>query len=132
MELKSFGFGSSGKLAMDFNPALERTKEVLARYGFGVQAEIEISEALKTKLGVDLPREIILGVCNPSLAYRVMQIEPEITVLLPCNVTLRETGGGTRIAVADTHKLVGLTDNPQLRDIAVEAEKQLMKAMAEL
>lgn len=132
MELRSFGFGSSGELALDFEQALERIKEVLARHGFGVQAEIPISNALKSKLGVDIPREVILGVCNPSLAHRAIQIEPEITVLLPCNVTVREAGKKTRIAAGDAQSLVGLTNNPRLRDIAVEAEKQLMAAMAEL
>ncbi len=132
MELKSFGFGYSGELALDFDQALERTKEVLARHGFGVQAEIQISNALKSKLGVDIPREVILGVCNPSLAHRAIQIEPEITVLLPCNVTVKEAGKKTRIAAADAQSLVGLTNNPRLRDIALEAEKKLMEAMAEL
>jgi uncharacterized protein (DUF302 family) len=132
MELKSFGFGSSGELALHFDEALERTKEVLARHGFGVQAEIQISNALKSKLGVDIPREVILGVCNPSLAYRAIQIEPEITVLLPCNVTVREAGKKTRIAAGDAQSLVGLTNNPRLKNIALDAEKQLMAAMAEL
>ncbi len=132
MELKSFGFGFSGELALDFDQALQRAKEVLARHGFGVQAEIPISNALKSKLGVDIPREVILGVCNPSLAHRAIQIEPEITVLLPCNVTVREAGKKTRIAAGDAQSLVSLTNNPRLKEIALEAEKQLMAALAEL
>ena len=109
MELKSFGFGHSGELDMNFEQALEHTKEVLARHGFGVQAEIQISDALKTKLDVDIPREVILGVCNPTLAYKAIQIEPQITVLLPCNVTLREGANGkTHIAAADAKKLVDM------------------------
>lgn len=132
MELKSFGFGYSGELALRFDQALERTKEVLARHGFGVQAEIQISNALKTKLGVDIPREVILGVCNPEIAYRAIQVEPKITVLLPCNVTVRETANGTQIAAADAQKLVNMANNPSLRDIASQAEKQLMEALDEL
>ncbi|MHB8302959.1 MAG: DUF302 domain-containing protein [Acidobacteriaceae bacterium] len=132
MELKSFGFGYSGELTLRFDQALERAKEVLARHGFGVQAEIQISNALKTKLGVDVPREVILGVCNPGLAYRAIQVEPEITVLLPCNVTVRETANGTHIAAADAQKLVDMANDPDLRGIALQAEKHLMEALVEL
>lgn len=133
MELKSFGFGHSGELDMDFEQALERTKEVLALHGFGVQAEIQISDTLKTKLGVDLPREIILGVCNPTLAYKAIQVEPRITVLLPCNVTLKEGANGkTHIAAADARKLVDMANHPDLKVIAAQAEKQLIEALVEL
>lgn len=133
MELKSFGFGHSGELDMNFEQALEHTKEVLARHGFGVQAEIQISNALKTKLGVDIPKEVILGVCNPTLAYKAIRIEPRITVLLPCNVTLKEGADGkTHIAAADARKLVGMAKHPDLKDVASQAEKQFMEALMEL
>ena len=77
MELKSFGFGSSGELALDFDQALERTKEVLARHGFGVQAEIPISNALKSKLGVDIPREVILGLRTKEMKHAHGNQRPE-------------------------------------------------------
>jgi uncharacterized protein (DUF302 family) len=130
MELKSFGFGHSGELDMNFEQALEHTKEVLARHGFGVQAEIQISDALKTKLGVDIPKEVILGVCNPTLAYKAIRIEPRITVLLPCNVTLKEGADGkTHIAAANSQKLVEMANHPGLEEIASQAEKQLIEAL---
>ncbi len=132
MELKSFGFGYSGALALGFDEALQRTKEVLARHGFGVQAEIQISATLKAKLGVDIPREVILGVCNPGLAYKAIQAEPEITVLLPCNVTVRETPEGVLIGAADPRKLIEVAGNPHLKDVALQAEKLLMEALSEL
>ncbi len=132
MQVTSFGFGSAGELPLDFDEALNRTKEILARHGFGVQAEIKISEALKAKLGVETPREVILGVCNPALAYRAIQAEPGITVLLPCNVTLRETASGVHIAAANPEALVGLTGNPELAAIASEAGRHLAEALNEI
>jgi uncharacterized protein (DUF302 family) len=132
MEVKSFGFGYSGTVNMPFDQAIERTRETLARHGFGVQAEIQISQALKTKLGVDVPREVILGVCNPALAHAAIQAEPYMTVLLPCNVTVKDLQGKTQIAVADPRKLVEMAPNPRLKEMALEADRRLREALAEL
>lgn len=132
MEITRFEFGYAGETRLQFEQALKRTAEALAQHGFGVQAEINISGALKTKLGVDLPKEIILGVCNPGLAYRAIQEDPNVTVLLPCNITLRETASGTRIAAASAQMLVEVTKNPRLAGVAAEAEKILLQVLAEL
>lgn len=133
MELQSFGFGYSGEVDMKFEQALEHTKQVLAAHGFGVQSEIMISDALKTKLGVEIPKEVILGICNPTLAYKAIQIEPQITVLLPCNVTLKEgTNEQTHIAAADAKNLVGMSGHPALTEIASQADKLLRDALVEL
>ena len=132
MELRPSRYGLSGELSSNFDHGLQRTKEVLTRHGFGVQAEIAISEALKSKLGVTVPREVILGVCNPSLAHRAIQAEPEITLLLPCNVIIREIVGGVHIAVADPEMLVTLTGNTKLTAVASEAKRTLAAALHEL
>ncbi len=132
MELKSFGYGYEGELALGFDEAVARTKEALARHGFGVQAEIAISQALKTKLQVDVPREVILGVCNPALAYRAIQADSHVTVLLPCNIAIRESGAGVHVATANAGMLVDLTGNPGLAPVAAEAENLLKAALGEL
>jgi uncharacterized protein (DUF302 family) len=132
MELNSFGYGYSGTLHLPFEEAIERTRQALAHHGFGVQAEISISQALKLKLGVDVPREVILGVCNPALALRAMQSEPHITVLLPCNVTVKDNGDHSEIAAADPRKLIQIASDPNLKDVAFEADKRLREALAEL
>lgn len=132
MEMKSFGFGYSGTVDLPFDQAMEQTREALARHGFGVQAEIPISQALKTKLGVDVPREVILGVCNPALAHKAIQAEPYMTVLLPCNVTVKEVQGKTQIAAADPRKLVAMAPHPDLKQVALEADRRLREALAEL
>lgn len=132
METSRFGFGYEGDVRSEFDQTLQHTKEVLANHGFGVQAEINISGALKSKLSVDVPREVILGVCNPALAYRAIQEEPHITALLPCNVTVKETETGTRIAAVSPQMLIAFTQNPALAGVASEAEKILLEALAEL
>jgi uncharacterized protein (DUF302 family) len=132
MELKSFGFGYEGTVDLPFEEAMQRTKDALARHGFGVQAEIAISEVLRAKLGVELPREVILGVCNPSLAHQAIRVEPHITVLLPCNVTVKALQNKTQIAAADPRTLLELTSDSKLRSVAVEADKRLREALAEL
>ncbi len=132
MKIDSGGYGYSGELAMPFDEAMARTTAVLAKYGFGVQSEIKISEALKAKLGVDLPREVILGVCNPKLAHEAIQVEPDITLLLPCNITLKESGSGTRVAAANPGQLVGMAGNPELKSVASEADEQIRAALQEL
>lgn len=132
MELKPFGYGYAGELKMGFDDAVIRLKTALARHGFGVQSEIPISDALKAKLGVEVAREVILGVCNPSLAHRAMQIDPEVTVLLPCTITVRQSGPGVHIAGADARMLVKMTGNDELTPIATEAENKLLAAMREV
>lgn len=132
MELKSFTFGKTGRLAMGFDQALQHTKEILSKHGFGVQAEIDISAALKNKLGVDVPRETILGVCNPGLAYKAIQAEPAITTLLPCNVTVKESANETQIATADPRQLIGITGKSELTEIATEADRRLTEALRQL
>lgn len=132
MHFEPKGYAYSGELTLPFEEALEHTKQVLAKHGFGVQSEIHISEVLKAKLKVELPREVILGVCNPALAHRAIQIEPAITLLLPCNVTVKETGSGTRIEAVSPQQLVGMARNPHLADIAAEADQQIRASLTEL
>lgn len=132
MQLQPFHYGYAGDLNLGFDEAIAQLKAALSRHGFGVQAEIPISEALKSKIGVDVPREVILGVCNPSLAHRAMQIEKDVTVLLPCTITLRATGAGVHISSADARMLVKMTRNEQLAPIATEAEAGILSALREL
>jgi uncharacterized protein (DUF302 family) len=132
MELKPFSYGYAGDLKMGFEDAVIHLKNALAKHGFGVQAEIPISYALKTKIGVDVPREVILGVCNPALAYKAMQVEKDVTVLLPCTLTVRASDGGVHISSADAETLVRMTGNQELKPIAQQAERKLLAALREL
>src|SRR5215472_4223036 len=123
-------YGYSKLVRCSFDEALERTKKTLQQQGFGVQAEINLSTAIHEKLGVNLPREVILGACNPQLAYQALQSEPEISLLLPCNITVRQHGSDVEVSVIDAEKLMQFVGNPELEPVAVEAKRRL-QAMLE-
>ncbi len=122
-------YGSSKTIAANFDDAVARVKQALQEQGFGVQAEIDISKALKEKLGVEVPRQLILGACNPQLAYQALQAEPEVSLLLPCNVTVSQKLGAVEVAVIDAGRLMEFVGNPALRPLAQEANRRLQAAL---
>jgi uncharacterized protein (DUF302 family) len=79
-----------------------------------------------------VPQQIILGACNPQLAHKALQAEPEIGLLLPCNVTVRQDGQNVRVAVIDAEKLMDFVGNPQLRPIAEEAKRRLQAVLEKI
>lgn len=129
MQMTTQKYGYSKTVNFSFSEALERTKKALQEQGFGIQAEINISGALREKLGVELPAQIILGACNPQLAYKALQAEPEISLLLPCNVTVRQNGPQVEVAVIDAEKLMEFVGNPDLKPLAAEAKRRLQAAL---
>lgn len=126
-------YGHHIELAGPFDQALERVLAALKTEGFGVLSDIDIQKAMKEKLGKDIPAHRILGACNPPLAYQALQADPQISLLLPCNVTVRELDNG-RISVGflDPHTMVQLTANPGVGAVADEAGKRLERARAAL
>jgi uncharacterized protein (DUF302 family) len=116
-----------------FDQALENTVEALKTEGFGVLSEIDIQGAMKTKLGVDMPRYRILGACNPPLAHQALQTEPDIGLLLPCNVIVREAEDG-RVVVGflNPQVMVELVDKPGMKAVSDEAEERLRRVCESL
>ena len=86
VEQQKYGFSRTIDAA--FDEVTERTREALKQEGFGVLSEIRLDEKLKEKLGVDFRRYVILGACNPPLAYKTLQEDINIGLLLPCNVVV--------------------------------------------
>ncbi len=126
-----YSFGKA--VDLDFDTALQRVTEELARQGFGVLTEIDVSATMKKKLNVDFPRYRILGACNPPLAHRALAAEPEIGTLLPCNVVVREDAGGkVRVEFMDPNAVLQLVDRPGIAEIAGEVRNRLEKVMAAL
>jgi uncharacterized protein (DUF302 family) len=125
-------YGYSKIVNCSFSEALERAKKALQEQGFGVQAEINISGALREKLGVEVPPQTILGACNPQLAHKALQAEPEISLLLPCNVTVRQDGQQVKVAVIDAEKLMNFVDNPELKPLAAEAKRRLQAVLEKI
>ena len=120
-------------LKTDFETAVAKTKEALKSEGFGVLSEIDIHEKLKEKLGVDFRRYKILGACNPAYAYKALQKEDKIGVMLPCNVIIQETTEGKiEVAAVDPVASMSAIENPGLRDIAGDIQKKLINVIEKL
>jgi uncharacterized protein (DUF302 family)/ubiquinone/menaquinone biosynthesis C-methylase UbiE len=118
--------GISVHLSVNYETALSQTIEALKVEGFGVLTEINVQETLKKKLGVELAPYIILGTCNPPLAHRALMAAPEVGLLLPCNVTVRQLeGGSVEVAMVDPLMMMAAISNPALKPIAEEALARL-------
>ena len=125
-----YGFGTT--LRMPYNEVIPRVKEALKAEGFGVLTEIDVRQTLREKLGAEMEPYLILGACNPVLAHRALEVEPEIGLLLPCNVVVRAVEEGCRVEVADPKAMLGIVGNEQLDAIADEAKQRLQRALASL
>jgi uncharacterized protein (DUF302 family) len=114
---------------VDVEPAEaeDAARVALAEQGFGVLTEIDVAATLRAKLGIERPPLKILGACNPALANRALDIEPDVSLMLPCNVVIEQRNGRTRIAAVDPHDL--MTD-PRLTALADEAAQRLQTAIA--
>jgi len=112
--------------------AVERVKAALKEQGFGTLTEIDIQATLKEKLDADVEPYVILGACNPRLAHRALQAEPDVGLLLPCNVVVRTHGERTMVSAVDPQMIADFMDHPELRGIAEEATELLDRALASL
>jgi len=113
--------------------ALERVAAALKREGFGILTQIDVKDTLKKKLDVEFRRYLILGACNPSLAHKALSTDPQIGLLLPCNVVVQEaTDGGVMVSIADPRAMFTVVDNPALAPIVDEADQRLRRVMASL
>lgn len=116
------------QIKTDYESALAQTVAALKTEGFGVLTEIDVKATLKTKLGVDFAPYKILGACNPPLAHRALTAAPEVGLLLPCNVTVRQiTEDTVEVALVDPLMMLGVVNNPALKAIAEEAGAKLAR-----
>lgn len=119
----------------DFSNAIETVIEALAAEGFGIITRIDMHDTFKAKLGVDFDPYTILGACNPQLAHKAVSAVPEIGMLLPCNVTVEQVEGGTRVRIPDAEEMLGgsgLSDSPVLTELADDAGARLARVVAAL
>jgi len=117
---------------LGYDEARAASLEALKAEGFGLLTEIDVRATLKEKLGVEYKRYVILGVCNPQLAYRGLQLEEELGLLLPCNVIVYETDQGVTVSAVDPGLMAQATGNPDLDAVASEARERLSRALGTL
>lgn len=126
----SYGFGTT--LNVPYEQAIEQVKDALKAEGFGVLSEINVKQTLKEKIGVEMSPYLILGACNPQLANRAITAEPEIGLLLPCNVLVRSEGNQTRVDIADPEAMLSIVGKPELDAVAAEARERLQRVVTAL
>jgi uncharacterized protein (DUF302 family) len=128
-------YGFSKTVDVPYEEAVEKTRAALKEEGFGVLSEIDIKEKLKEKLGVDFRKYVILGACNPPLAYKTLQQEINIGLLLPCNVIVYEAdeAGKSVVAAIDAKTMLSVVgENPTLDAVATEVNEKLQRVVAQL
>jgi uncharacterized protein (DUF302 family) len=126
-----FGFGKS--VDMDFDAAIEKVTADLQAEGFGVLSDIDVAAKMKEKLDVDMPRYRILGACNPALALKAINAVPDIGLLLPCNVLVREDDeGAVSVSFMDPQSVLALVDDPGVEPLAAEVKTRLERVLAAL
>lgn len=120
-------------LSVPFDAAVAQTRDALAAEGFGVITEIDVQKTLKTKIGVDFRRYLILGACNPGLAYEALKLEANVGAMLPCNVVVQETDDGrSEISAIDPVASMQAIDNSDLKEKARLVADKLQAAINRL
>ena len=119
-------------LSGPFDDALAQVKEAFAAEGFGTLTEIDVQATLRTKIGKEMDRYVIVGACNPHLASRALDADPQIGVLLPCNVVVREVEGRVVVEAMDPGLMGTLTGHDDIAALAGEARNLVNNALARL
>ena len=126
-----YGFGKI--VDMEFGDAVTRVTQALQGEGFGVLTDIDVAATMKKKLNQDMPPYRILGACNPPLAYRAIQAEPAIGLLLPCNVVVRQDETGKiHVEFMDPRAVLQLVEKPEISELATEVRQRLERALASM
>ena len=129
--MAQYGFGSPVKGA--FGAVVERVTQALKQEGFGVLTTIDVAATLKAKLGQDMPPYLILGACNPGFASQALRAEPDIGLLLPCNVVVRQTEGGEVIVgFMDPEAVLGMVNKPEVSTLGHQVRAALQRVDASL
>ncbi|MCB2400089.1 DUF302 domain-containing protein [Rhizobium beringeri] len=119
--------------ATSFDDAVGRTKAALIKHGFGVLTEIDVKATMKKKIDADIDDYLILGACNPRMAFEAMKLEPKVGAMLPCNVILRGVdGGNVMVSAIDPVASMQAIDNEMLTSLAGRVRSMLAQTVAEI
>ncbi len=131
METTAYAFKT--EVSLPYDEALTKVVDALGKEGFGVLTEIDVQATLKKKLDVDFKKYRILGACNPPNAYKALSAEPDIGLMLPCNVVVYDAGNGrTCIAAIDPVASMKAVENPGLEPTAKEVRSKLQRVIESL
>ena len=125
-------YGMSRTINRPFDEVNAEVRAALIEQSFGIVTEIDMQATLHNKINVEIEPMIILGVCNPKFAYRALQTEPSIGLLLPCNVVIRKTDAGVVVEMVDPQMMAEITEGPDMAQIANEVSELLSAALASL
>jgi uncharacterized protein (DUF302 family) len=117
---------------MSFDNVLAQTRAALAAEGFGILCEIDVQATMRAKLGVEREPYTILGACNPPLAHQALTAEPQLGVLLPCNVVVFVEHGDTYVSAVSSERMLGMVGNPALEPIAREVGARLERVLDQI
>lgn len=124
------GFGFGKNVDLEFDAAIEKVTADLQTEGFGVLSDIDVAAKMKEKLDIDMPPYRILGACNPALAHQAISAVPDIGLLLPCNVLVREDESGTvSVSFMDPKSVMSLVDEPGVEPLAGEVKARLQRVL---
>jgi uncharacterized protein (DUF302 family) len=130
MKERAVSYYFSKTITAHFDDAVTRTREALKQEGFGVITEIDVQKTLKSKIGVDFRPYLILGACNPMMAYEALQLEDKVGAMLPCNVVVQErSAGSVEIAAIDPVASMRAIENPALTEKATLVADKLKSAL---
>ena len=121
-------YGFKVTLKTTFDEAISTVLDALKQEGFGVLSDLDIQAAMKEKLGAEIRRYRILGACNPPLALKALTADPDIGLLLPCNVVVREDAdGGITVGLVDPQAMMQVASNAQVKEVADDASARLRR-----
>jgi uncharacterized protein (DUF302 family) len=131
--MKRQDYGIRTTVNATYEEAIPKVTEALKKEGFGILTEINVKETIKKKLDKEFPKYIILGACNPALAYRALTNETEIGLLLPCNVLVYEgKDGKTVVSAQDPEAALAIVGNQAITPVAKEARERLVRVIESL
>ena len=116
----------------DFDKTVTKVREALAERGFGILTEIDVQATLREKLGEEMAPYLILGACNPPFAHRAISAEPQIGVLLPCNVVVRADGDDIVVDAMEPQAVMEMVESPGVGEVAAEVQALLKSVVGSL